>query len=65
MHRLLLGGHLLAGLLLPDDRRHPLRHRMAGLALVPFGKSIVTTEELARLRQPHTLVVPALGAAHR
>ena len=35
--------------------------RMAGLALVPFGKSIVTIEELARLRQPYTLVIPALG----
>lgn len=39
--------------------------RMAGLALVPFGKSIVTTEELAELarhRSPYTLVIPALGA---
>ncbi len=39
--------------------------RMAALALSPFGKSIVTIDELARLRQPYTLVVPALGAAHR
>jgi uncharacterized membrane protein YccF (DUF307 family) len=36
--------------------------RMASLALSPFGKSILTTEELARLRQPYTLVIPAINS---
>jgi len=39
--------------------------RMAGLALAPFGKTVLTSEELARLREPYTLVVPALGAPRR
>jgi uncharacterized membrane protein YccF (DUF307 family) len=39
--------------------------RMAGLALAPFGKTVLTVEELARLREPYTLVVPALGAPRR
>ncbi len=36
--------------------------RMAGLALAPFGKSVLTVEEVARLRGSYTMVVPALGA---
>jgi len=39
--------------------------RMAGLALAPFGKTVLTSEELVRLREPYTLVVPALGAPRR
>ncbi len=39
--------------------------RMAGLALAPFGKSVLTVEELVRLRQPYTLVVPALDRPRR
>ena len=35
--------------------------RMAGLALAPFGKTVLTVEEVARLREPYTMVVPALG----
>ena len=59
-------GHLLAGLLLcltiigiPFG---VACMRMAGLALTPFGKTVLTVEELARLQGPYTVVVPALGA---
>lgn len=59
-------GHLIAGLLLcltvVGIPFGVACMRMAGLALSPFGKSIVTVEELARLRQPYVLVMPALGA---
>jgi uncharacterized membrane protein YccF (DUF307 family) len=59
-------GHLVAGLLLcltivgiPFGLACM---RMAGLALSPFGKTVVTVEELAALRQPYTMVIPALGS---
>jgi len=59
-------GHLLAGLLLcltiVGIPFGVACMRMAALALSPFGKSIVTVEELARLRTPYAVVVPALGA---
>ena len=58
-------GHLVAGLLLcltiVGIPFGIACMRMASLALTPFGKSIVTVEELARLQQPYTMVMPALG----
>jgi uncharacterized membrane protein YccF (DUF307 family) len=35
--------------------------RMAALALTPFGKTVMTVEELRRLQTPHTVFLAALG----
>lgn len=39
--------------------------RMAGLALVPFGKTVMTVEELRRLQRPPTVYLGALEAPRR
>lgn len=35
--------------------------RMAGLALTPFGKLVLTEDEASRLRAPHTVYLGAIG----
>lgn len=57
-------GHLLAGLILcltiigiPFGIACM---KLAGLALTPFGKSVLTVEEERRLHRPHRVIVPAL-----
>jgi uncharacterized membrane protein YccF (DUF307 family) len=58
-------GHLIAGVLLcltiigiPFGIASI---RLAGLALTPFGKSILTVEEERRLHAPHTVFIPAMS----
>ncbi|WP_276599025.1 YccF domain-containing protein [Nannocystis sp. SCPEA4] len=58
-------GHLLAGLILcltiigiPFGIACM---RLAGLALTPFGKTILGVEEERRMHQPHQVVVPAMS----
>lgn len=36
--------------------------RMAGLALTPFGKSILTEDEARRLQTPYKVIVGPMGA---
>lgn len=38
--------------------------RLASLALTPFGKTVMTVEELRRLQTPHTIVLAALPRPH-
>lgn len=56
-------GHLIAGVLLcltiVGIPFGVACMRMAGLALVPFGKTILTAEEAARLHAPVYLAMPA------
>jgi uncharacterized membrane protein YccF (DUF307 family) len=58
-------GHLLAGMLLcltiigiPFGIASM---KLAGLALTPFGKSILGVEEAQRLHGPHRIIVPAMS----
>lgn len=58
-------GHVLAGILLcltiVGIPFGVASMRLAGLALTPFGKSVLTVEEERRLHAPHTVFIPAMS----